>query len=238
VSSITAVYYTANRLPDKFMRYVQGVLLGALDSGKAGERIPLISVSQKPMDFGFNICVGDIGASNANIYRQLLAGAKAADTEYVACCEDDCLYVPEHFRFRPHVFGYDMNRWNLCTWPRRPVFDHTRHRVLNQMIAPRRLLIDALCERFERGWGEAVLNKWSSEPGKHFHERKLRVKRQEQELFQSPRPNVLVIHPYALGFGVQGTKRKLGKERRAELAPWGSAATLLGELFGPKEAVA
>jgi hypothetical protein len=64
-------------------------------------KIPLISVSQKPIDFGQNICVGCVGASSQNAFRQFQIGTIAAKTRFVVPAEADFLYPPQYFDFRP-----------------------------------------------------------------------------------------------------------------------------------------
>ena len=63
--------------------------------------LPLISVSQKPLDFGENICVGDVGVSSSNGFRQLQIGANAAKTKFVCIAESDYLYPRQYFEFIP-----------------------------------------------------------------------------------------------------------------------------------------
>ena len=75
--------------------------------------LPIISVSQKPMDLGQNICVGDIGLSYLSEYKQILAGAKIATTDYIITAESDYLYAPEYFQLEPkgeNIYRYD-NIW-------------------------------------------------------------------------------------------------------------------------------
>jgi hypothetical protein len=74
---------------------------------------PIISVTQKPINFGRNMCVGEIGKSKYNEYKQILIGALEAKTKYIACVEDDVLYSPDHFEYRPpaDIFAYDNNYW-------------------------------------------------------------------------------------------------------------------------------
>lgn len=89
---ITVVYYTANSEPPEFEQKIQAQL------SKAAKGLRIISVSQKPMpDFGDNVCVGDVGRSTHNQWRQLQIGAQAATTKYVALAESDFLYPWEHF---------------------------------------------------------------------------------------------------------------------------------------------
>jgi len=53
MNDLTIVYYTANYINKWFADQTKKTLLEAISG------LPLISVSQKPMDFGENICVGD-----------------------------------------------------------------------------------------------------------------------------------------------------------------------------------
>jgi hypothetical protein len=91
----TIIYYTSNHEEPAFENKIKGKLLEV-----CGE-IPIISVSQKPIDFGKNICVGDVGACDANLFRQIQIGCGAATTPFVISAEADCLYPPEYFQFIP-----------------------------------------------------------------------------------------------------------------------------------------
>ena len=93
---ITVVYYTANKEEEYFEKKITETLLENI------EGLPLISVSQKPMQgFGTNICVGtDIGWSGHNEWRQLQIGTEAAKSKYIALAESDFLYPKEHYRIK------------------------------------------------------------------------------------------------------------------------------------------
>lgn len=96
MSDITVIYYTSNKEKEDFEAKIKGRLLKTIGN------IPLISVSQKPIDFGENICVGDVGTSDHNIYRQLQIGCLKATTKFVCTTEADCLYPPTgYFDFSP-----------------------------------------------------------------------------------------------------------------------------------------
>ena len=56
----SVIYYTANTEKEPLAGNVRKRLLSVI------EDLPLISVSQKPMDFGTNICVGDVGVNEYN----------------------------------------------------------------------------------------------------------------------------------------------------------------------------
>jgi len=63
--------------------------------------LPIVSVTQFPMDFGHNICVGDVGASGFNFFRQVQIALKNTDADIVISAESDCLYPPDYFEFTP-----------------------------------------------------------------------------------------------------------------------------------------
>jgi len=93
---LTIIYYSSNREKPEFEKKVtDGIKQIVGDT-------PIISVTQKPMDFGKNICVGDVGLSDWNIYRQMQIGCKEAKTKYVCTAEADCFYPPTgYFDFQP-----------------------------------------------------------------------------------------------------------------------------------------
>src|SRR3972149_7707670 len=151
MKDLTVVYYTSNWLDTHnpyFLENTKKQLLKAIGD------LPLISVSQKPIAFGTNICVGEIGRSHLNLYRQILIGTKAAKTKYVAMAEDDILYSHEHFHYHvpeKDVFAYNMAKWSLFTWTRPPFFSfRTKRKVVNSLIAKRDMLVEALEERFNK----------------------------------------------------------------------------------------
>jgi hypothetical protein len=118
--------------------------------------MPIISVSQKPIELGTNICVGEIGRSWISLYKQLLAGIEAAPTDWVVACEHDVLYPHCHLAYQPDdpgVFWYDTNCWLVVGpgsnhpelygmysyWPRRL--------VLSQLVCHKDLLKASIEER-------------------------------------------------------------------------------------------
>lgn len=95
----TIIYYTSNKEDEDFEAKVRQKLL------EVSGDIPIISVSQKPIDFGKNICVGEVGASYLNLYRQVEIGCKEAKTPFVISAEADCIYPPDYFNFIPPNIG-------------------------------------------------------------------------------------------------------------------------------------
>ena len=93
--NVTIIYYTSNREAPEFEEKIRDNIL------KVCGNLPIISVSQKPINFGKNICVGDVGTSGFNMFRQVLIGCQEAKTKFVITAEADCLYPPDYFKFIP-----------------------------------------------------------------------------------------------------------------------------------------
>jgi len=94
-NNTTIVYYTSNMEDEIFEQKVRDNIL------KVCGDLPIISVSHKPIDFGKNIVVGDVGVSGFNMFRQVQIACKEAKTKFVISAEADCLYPPDYFTFRP-----------------------------------------------------------------------------------------------------------------------------------------
>lgn len=222
MSDITIIYYTSNYIDDYFAHNVRNQLL------IAASEIPIISVSQKPLKFGKNICVGDIGRNVFNIYKQILIGTIEAKTKYVAMAEDDVLYCPQHFReYRPQddVFGYNINKWGIYTWVKPPVFNFKDNRhCMTSLIAPRNLLIEALEERFKKYSTPESLPDRFAEPGRYEDHLGVTIRKKEQ--WRSSIPNIIFSHEKALAFGYLGTRKKMGDKRVDELPYWGNAKNI------------
>jgi len=177
------------------------------------------------MDFGQNIIV-DLPRSHASIYRQLLIGAKQATTPYVAVAEDDVLYSPEHFKFRPKPkhWGYNMNSWNLYTWGE-PLFNYKApegRKGLYGLICEREMLIEHLEERFKL-WPDDkdIRIEIFGEPGKYDNQ--LGTYPYPSQPFYVNPPNIVFSHQSALGFQGLGTRKALGQIRANRIPYWGDA---------------
>ncbi len=222
---LTILYYTANRLREPFAKKVREQLV------KVAGDIPIISISQKPMDFGVqNICVGDKIYSSVNIYRQALVGAKEAKTKYIAMAEDDILYSREHFLDyipKDDEFAYDYSRWAIYTWVKPPMYSYKERKVLSMMICPRELFIEAMEERFKKYPDESMLRNISdfSEPGRY--ENHLKVTERKSVKYESSVPCLVFTHEDAIGYQIQGTKKRMGKLRAYDIPYWGKAEDIM-----------
>lgn len=223
MNDITIIYYTANKIKECLLKHtLDQLLISARD-------IPIISVSQKPMNLGQNICVGDIGRDFFNIYRQALIGAKEAKTEYIAMAEDDVLYSPDHFSsYRPDkgVFAYNLEYLSLYTWVRPPMYSSKGRRVLFNLICHRKDFIEAMEERFAKFPDTKNMStaKWG-EPGRY--ENLLGVKVWKTVEFYTTLDNIVFSHEEAYGYTTLGKRKKLGHHRSYDIPYWGKADKLL-----------
>lgn len=212
-NNLTAIYYTAETAPDNFRHTLMTKLLESLEV----HNIPLI-VNRKP---------ADVPRSQAQIYRQVLEAAKQADTEYVACCEDDVLYSPAHFEFRPEPshWGYNMSAWSIFTWGEPMLHYKTPggRRNLNGLICERQLLIDHLEERFKLWPGEVDIRIFG-EPGKYDNQ--LGTTPYPSQFFYPNPPNIVFHHQTALQFEGLGKRKAVGQIRATAIPYWGTAESV------------
>ena len=201
---------------------------------------PIISVSHKPMKFGKNICVGEIGRSGYNLYKQILIGVKEAKTKYVAMAEDDTLYSSEHFSYRPpdgNTFSYDINKWSIFSWTRPPTFSYRPRKSMSSLIVARDALAKTLEERYAKypvfeEIPKDIYKYYWGEPGRF--ENHLGITPLKKEEFSSPVPNIIFSTSEALGFSQLGKRKSHTNITKTEIAPWGTAQDVL-KLYQPRE---
>lgn len=220
MSDITVIFLTANKVPQGWAEYHKSVLLEACGDS------PIITVSYKPLDWGVNI-IQDRPPSSANIYYQMLRASKMAETEFVGIAEDDVLYPYEHFHsYRPEggVFAYNCVRWQLHSWTN--VF-YLRKNISNySLIAPRKALITALEERFNKypmGLGEGQFG----ELGRRDSERKMGVTPQPTVEFSTTVGLMCLMHPFGLDLYEQKKVKRMGNIRALEIPHWGKPEDIL-----------
>jgi hypothetical protein len=93
---ITIFYCSSNREQPEFeQRIIDNIL-------KYKGDLSVVSVTQRPMNFGKNICVGDnVGVSGFNFFKQSLIALKNIKTPFALSCEADTVYPPDYFTFVP-----------------------------------------------------------------------------------------------------------------------------------------
>ena len=230
MNDLTIIYYTANNNNEHFMQNTQKCLLEAVGDTS------IISVSFKPTVIGnncTNICIGEQKRSNFMLYKQILMGAKEAKTKYVATAEDDTLYPPEHFMYRPpeDTISYDLNKWSMFSWTNPPIFSKRENRrTMNMCVATRETLIRTLEERYTKYpiFEEIPKNTFDyywGEPGRF--EDHLGIPQVNRDKFECKIPSIMFSTPEALGFLHLGTRKAHSPIRSTEIPYWGKAEDIL-----------
>jgi hypothetical protein len=103
------------------------------------------------MDFGHNVCLGDIGRSHHSLFKQTLVGAETAETKHMALAEHDCLYTAEHFNWIPpddEFFYYNVHHW-FVQWGGKlsGMYSYFRRKPMSMLICNRELYIRAIKEK-------------------------------------------------------------------------------------------
>lgn len=217
MNDLTLLYYTCNVIEEPFGENVRKHLLSITKD------MPLISISHKPLSFGENIVVEGFEVLAYNIYRQILIGAKAAKTKYLACCEDDCLYHLDHFKLRPieNAFLYNSNRWHV----NRNTYFHRNRIGMFTCIAPRQLVIDTLETRFAK-YKEPIVMRHFGEPGRY--EPIIGLPAVKMEIISSELPILTFNHRTSIG----GKRKFLPNDTfKEELPLWGKSEILWDKFY-------
>jgi hypothetical protein len=178
MNDVTIIYYTSNKEDPEFEKRVQENLL------QVSGGLPIISVSQKPIDLGTNICVGDVGVSGFNMFRQVQIACEAAKTPFVISAEADCLYPPDYFEFIPPRLDMPYRDQNLYVMPdKRDFFFLKKEGATHAQIVGREFYLKILNKLFEGA------PKWSIEEKNFPKERHGKADVFDQILYwKSPNP--------------------------------------------------
>jgi len=217
---LTIIYLTLNNLPKGWQEYQIEVLKKCIGNA------PIISVSRLPMDLGINLIQTE-EPSPSNVYRQMLRAAKIATTKYIGIAEDDTLYCPDHFRHRPRddEFAYNLSHWSLFTWGV-PTYGWRNRKGNYSMIAPRKLLIEALEERFEK-YPEGTPPDLTGELGRVKVDSYLGLTQRKAVDFYTNNPIINVNHELGLDDRARRHQKTLGTLRAYDIPGWGKAADLV-----------
>jgi hypothetical protein len=137
---------------------------------RAAGDLPIVTVTLSPLAFGQNVVL-DLPPGRVTMFRQILAGLEAIDTDLAFLVEHDVLYHPSHFDFdspRRDVFYYDQHTWRVDATTGRALFI-----LVNQvsgLCADRQLLIDHYRRRLDHidrhgQTNDAFDRKFGYEPG-------------------------------------------------------------------------
>lgn len=143
MTEATVIYYTSNREHSGLeMRVRENLLKNCGD-------LPIISVSHQPIHLGTNICVGDVGVSGFNMFRQVQIACEAAKTPFIISAEADCLYPPDYFEFRPPSLEVCYRNSNLYVMPdARDYFFYKREGATHAQIVGREFYLSTLKKLF------------------------------------------------------------------------------------------
>jgi len=141
----TIIYYTSNREDEGFESRVRENIL------KVNKlNLPIISISHKPIDFGKNICVGDVGTSGFNMFRQVQIGLLEVKTDFAISAEADCLYPPDYFEFRPKQLNRCYRNNNLYVMPdRRDFYFYKKEGATHAQIVGTKYYLETLNKLFK-----------------------------------------------------------------------------------------
>lgn len=245
----TILYLTDNSLEEELASKCRDIL-----KREAGN-ISIVSVSQKPIDLGKNICVGEIGRSWMSLYTQLLAGLNEIKTENIVIAEHDCLYTHEHLNYtptNPDIFWYNINHWLVQWHGNHPEMEGMysywpKRTALSQLVCAKTLLQESTEEvmnLLEMGLRVEKGLHWYGEPGvvseqfrKAFVEAssgrptqlqaylKDYISHYESNFFSTIRPNIDIRH------GTNFTGPKRGKDRTYVLPYWGKFAEVMNGIY-------
>lgn len=219
-NDLTIIFLTANKVPKKWAQFHKEKLLEAAGNS------PIITVSMEPLDWGINI-LQDAPYGKSNIYKQLLRGAKLATTDYIGVAEDDALYPKEHFEYRPpqDSFAYNMNRFNLFTWGK-PTYSWKNRMGNFTMIAPRKLLIESLEERFQK-YPEGVPDSRTGELGRSNVEKGLGVTLRKSMWFSTEISIIHIDHEQGIDPLAQTHRKRKGILQSYDIPYWSKAEDIV-----------
>lgn len=144
--SKTIIYYSSNREnPDFEKRVMINIKILSKIYG-----ISIVSVTQKPLSFGHNIVVGDVGASGFNMFRQVQIALKEVKTDYVVSTESDCLYPPDYFNVEPEDLNTCYRNSNLYVMPdARDYYFYKKEGASHAQVVGTKYYLDTLNKLFE-----------------------------------------------------------------------------------------
>lgn len=177
------LYYSDCRGDARILKVVRDQIL------RVASGLPIVSVTLKPLDFGRNIVL-PLPRGPATMFKQILAGLEALDTEIVFFTEHDVLYHTSHFTFTPSrddVFYFNQNTWRVDATTGRALFYYCNQ--VSGLCANRLLLLEHYRKRvayvdvhgFDRNIG--------FEPGSNRRVRAL-IDRTSAKSWMSDEPNI------------------------------------------------
>ena len=187
------VYYTDNQCDEKIASAVRARLI------KVG--YPIVSVSHRPLPgFGLNIVV-QMGRGILTMYKQILIGLEASESDIIFLVEHDVLYDPTHFKFTPpekDVFYYNVNTWVINAETGKGMTHNQKQ--TSGLCAHQGLLVEHYRRRVERAGREGPFSHMGGfEPGVSSYPKG--VDNHRAETWVSECPNIDIRHSNNLTSG-------------------------------------
>jgi len=188
VPTKSLVYYSDLRLDPTIARAVQAQLR------RAAPGLPIAVVTLQPTDFRGDVnLVLDLERGYLAMFRQILAGLEALDTDVAFLVEHDILYHPSHFAFVPprrDVFYYNRHTWKVDAETGRAL--HYRCDQTSGLCADRALLVEHYRRRVKVIEAEGYHRNFGFEPGTNRWSRALDPHGADH--WFSPQPNIDIRH--------------------------------------------
>ena len=182
------IYYTDNKVPFKLGHACRKEMLKT--------KLPIVSVSLKPMNFGKNIRLKMERGYEA-YFKQILTALENSTADIIYMCEHDWLYHQSHFNFTPSqkdTFYYNDNWWRVRVSDGFAITYDTH--LCPGIVAYRELLLDhyrkavSLLEKI--GFSGSNARHIGFEPG--THQRVKEFANEKAESFKSEFPNLDLRH--------------------------------------------
>ena len=160
-----------------------------------GHRI--VSATLQPLAFGHQNVVLPLERGYLTMFRQILAGLEALDTDVAFLCEHDVLYHPSHFAFTPPKadrFYYNQNTWRVDAETGRALFYLCSQ--VSGLCAYRETLIDHYRKRIAHVEQYGFSRNLGFEPGTNRRARELDGRK--AETWMSAQPNIDIKSKYCL----------------------------------------
>ncbi len=137
------IYYTDNRVSEPIFSLVQTQLIAS--------KLPIVSVSLKPITFGENIVL-NLQPGYLSMITQIMKSLEKSEADYVFFCEHDVLYPLSHFEFNPkadNIFYYNANIWRW-KYPEDLLITYDRLICLSGLCVNRKFALNHYQERLQK----------------------------------------------------------------------------------------
>lgn len=185
--TVGLVYYSDGRGDQAILEGVRRQLLRCVSQKS------IIAVTLAPLDFGRHHLMLTATRGYLTMFRQILTGLEALETDIAFLVEHDVLYHPSHFDFRPprtDTYYYNLNVFKVDWATGRAVTYETKQ--TSGLCANRALLVTHYRERVRRVETEGFTRRMGFEPGSH--RRKERVDDVPSDVWRSEYPNIDIRH--------------------------------------------